>query len=221
MESYNTISFFFISAWPPELYSIWEAYPFRFGGEFCILKSYIQEGTAYASVLTITAFTVERYVAICHPLRFQGFSNLSRSIKVIIAVWLASFSFALPYALYGKQFYYVLDPNTNEPLEDSLVCSIPLEYLEMMKIIFQVSTFAFFCLPMTIILVMYILIGITLYNSDMIGDNKSFSRSSKTSAASNSLGQRNSNHVYDPTKARKSVLKMLGTYVIKIWFTIT
>ncbi|XP_076077431.1 pyrokinin-1 receptor-like isoform X1 [Mytilus galloprovincialis] len=201
-------------AWPPELYSIWEAYPFRFGGEFCILKSYIQEGTAYASVLTITAFTVERYVAICHPLRFQGFSNLSRSIKVIIAVWLASFSFALPYALYGKQFYYVLDPNTNEPLEDSLVCSIPLEYLEMMKIIFQVSTFAFFCLPMTIILVMYILIGITLYNSDMIGDNKSFSRSSKTSAASNSLGQRNSNHVYDPTKARKSVLKMLVAVVI-------
>jgi hypothetical protein len=51
----------------------------------------------------------------------------------------------------------------------------------------------------------------SLYRSEMIGDNKSFSNSS---AASSSIGQRNNNHVYDPTKARKSVLKMLGKYRI-------
>lgn len=76
---------------------------------------------------------------------------------------------------------------------------------------FQISAFAFFLLPMTIILIMYALIGVTLYRSEMIGDNKSFSNSS---AASSSIGQRNNNHVYDPTKARKSVLKMLGKYRI-------
>ena len=195
---------------PPELYSIWEAYPFRFGPVFCVLKSYIQEGTAYASVLTITAFTVERYAAICHPMRFQSFSNLSRSIKVIIAVWVAAFCFALPYALYGKIYYYVFDPYTNEPLEDSLVCNIPFELQDKMRYMFQVSAFAFFLLPMAIILVMYILIGITLYNSEMVGDNRVISKFVRTSTISNSIGQRNTCQAYDPTKARKSVLKMLG-----------
>ena len=162
-------------------------------------------------MLTITAFTIERYAAICHPMRFQSFSNLSRSIKVILFVWIASFCFALPYALYGKMFYYLFDQYTNEPLKDSLVCSISIQYRDRMILMFQISAFAFFLLPMTIILIMYALIGVTLYRSEMIGDNKSFSNSS---AASSSIGQRNNNHVYDPTKARKSVLKMLGKYRI-------
>lgn len=176
---------------------------------FCVLKSYIQEGTAYASVLTITAFTIERYAAICHPIRFKSFSNLSRSVKVILAVWISSLFFALPYALYGEIFYYVFDPNTNEPLADSLVCSVSLEYQSTMIYMFQISAFAFFLVPMTIILVMYVLIGVTLYRSDIIGDSRILSKTSTTKCAT---GKRNNNHVYDPTKARKSVLKMLGKY---------
>lgn len=189
------------------MYSIWEAYPFRFGVVFCVLKSYVQEGTAYASVLTITAFTVERYAAICHPIRFKSFSNLSRSVKAILAVWIVSLFFALPYALCGEIFYYVFDPNTNEPLTDSLVCSVSLEYQDTMIYMFQISAFAFFLIPMTIILVMYVLIGVTLYRSDIIGDSRILSKKSTCAT-----GKRNNNHVYDPTKARKSVLKMLGKY---------
>jgi hypothetical protein len=162
-----------------------------------VLKSYVQESTAYASVLTITAFTMERYVAICHPMRFQTFSKLSRSIKVIITVWIVGFCCAVPYALYGQIFYTVFDPNTHEPLEDSLVCNIPYELQNKMRYMFQVSAFVFFLLPMTIILVMYLLIGITLCRSDMVLDNKTCAKSS----------------VSDPIKTRKSVLKMLGTYM--------
>lgn len=190
---------FFLSAWPSELYSIWEAYPWRFGKEFCVLKSYIQEITAYASVLTITAFTMERYAAICHPMRFQSFSNLSRSIKVIVTVWIVAFCCALPYALYGKVFYAVIDPNTGQLLENSLVCNIPYELHDKMRYMFQVSAFVFFLLPMTIILVMYLLIGITLCRSDMVLDNKSIAKSSTAA---------------DPVKSRKSVLKMLGMFNI-------
>lgn len=166
------------------------------------------------SVLTITAFTVERYAAICHPMRFQSMSSLSRSLKVILVVWFAAFCFALPYALYGRIFYYLTDPNTGEPIEESLVCNIPFENQDKMRYMFQTSAFAFFLLPMTIILVMYVLIGVTLYRSDMIGDhNRSFARSSKMSTSTKtSIGQRNSNQCYDPTKARKSVLKMLGRF---------
>lgn len=36
---------------------------------FCIARGFLSETATDASILTITAFTIERYVAICHPLR--------------------------------------------------------------------------------------------------------------------------------------------------------
>ena len=63
---------------PPEMYTIWETYPWRFGEPCCLLKSLLTEMTASASILTIVAFTVERYIAICYPLRAQFYSRLSR-----------------------------------------------------------------------------------------------------------------------------------------------
>lgn len=152
---------------------------------------------------------MERYAAICHPMRFQSFSNLSRSIKVIITVWIVAFCCALPYALYGKVFYAVIDPNTGQLLENSLVCNIPYELHDKMRYMFQVSAFVFFLLPMTIILVMYLLIGITLCRSDMVLDNKSIAKSSTAA---------------DPVKSRKSVLKMLGMFNIvllsNVWYCV-
>ncbi|PVD29293.1 hypothetical protein C0Q70_11890 [Pomacea canaliculata] len=59
------ISCLYVPGLPPELYAIWEAYPWRLGETFCYLRQTILELTSYASVLTITAFTVERYLAIC------------------------------------------------------------------------------------------------------------------------------------------------------------
>lgn len=54
---------------PQELYNLWcpNSYPFTDG--ICIVESVLSEMAANATVLTITAFTVERYIAICHPFR--------------------------------------------------------------------------------------------------------------------------------------------------------
>jgi len=65
---------------PPEAYAIWESYPWRFGEPYCLLKTMLTEMTASASILTIVAFTVERYIAICHPLRAHYYSRPSRYI---------------------------------------------------------------------------------------------------------------------------------------------
>lgn len=54
---------------PPETYDIWfpDAYPLN--QSFCILQGLLSETSTNVTVLTITAFTVERYIAICHPFR--------------------------------------------------------------------------------------------------------------------------------------------------------
>lgn len=94
--------------------TIWEAYPWRFGGGFCIVKSFISEMTAYASVLTIMAFTIDRYVAICHPLKAQSISSLARAVRIIVIAWMLACGCALPYPVHTRLLYEVQDPCTKK-----------------------------------------------------------------------------------------------------------
>ncbi|ELT91809.1 hypothetical protein CAPTEDRAFT_24569, partial [Capitella teleta] len=150
---------------PPELYAIWEAYPWRFGEPYCLLKTFLPEMTSSASILTITAFTVERYFAICHPIRPQTMSSLSRAIKIIIAIWISACLAALPYPIHTRAYYYLDDPATKEPIADSYICGTPVDWMPMMTYVFQVSTFLLFVLPMCITTGLYVVIGLTLRKS--------------------------------------------------------
>lgn len=151
--------------------------------------------TLSASVLTITAFTVERYVAICHPIKSQTMSGLGRAIKSIIAIWVLAGVTALPYPLHAGTFYYSKDPSTNISIPDSLQCSILPNYIILIKVVIQLSTFILFVAPMTIISVLYVLIGITLRKSSIAR------RSSSNCTTPSSIHSQ---------QARRAVLKMLG-----------
>jgi hypothetical protein len=45
---------------PQDLYQLWRRYPYVFGELFCVMRGFSSEASSNASVLTITAFTVER-----------------------------------------------------------------------------------------------------------------------------------------------------------------
>ena len=160
------IYFFLFSALPSEAYSIYESYPWRFGEIFCYIKALLQEMTSYASVLTITAFTIERYVAICHPLMAHKFANLSRSVKTLIAIWIISLICALPYPLHTELFYYIgAEHNNGTPIAESLICNMPKRYYSTMVYIFQFSTFLFFVFPLSLLAVLYLMIALSLRNA--------------------------------------------------------
>lgn len=192
---YTNVKFliFLVPALPQEMLSVWESYPFAFGTPFCFIKSFISEMTAYASVLTITAFTIDRYMAICHPLRSQRLFSLSRAVKIIIVIWIISSVCALPYPIHTRVFYELSDPCTQEPILESLLCNIPDKWRGRMVYMFQFSTFAFFVGPMVIISVLYTLIGLALMRTDQLGSGI---KNKKAAAAA--------------VKSKKAVLRMLG-----------
>ena len=92
---------------PPELISFWKKYPYIFGESFCILRALLSEMCSYASVLTITAFTVERYIAICHPLKAHTMAQLPRAVKAILIIWVVSAIASAPIAFQLGIIYQV------------------------------------------------------------------------------------------------------------------
>ncbi|XP_034662761.1 neurotensin receptor type 1 isoform X1 [Drosophila subobscura] len=144
-----------VSGIPQELYNLWYPDMYPFTDVMCIMESVLSEMAANATVLTITAFTVERYIAICHPFRQHTMSKLSRAIKFIFAIWLAAFLLALPQAM---QFSVVYQNN-------GYSCTMENDFYAH---VFAVSGFIFFCGPMTAICVLYVLIGVKLKRSRLL-----------------------------------------------------
>ncbi|EDV41670.1 uncharacterized protein Dana_GF17594 [Drosophila ananassae] len=144
-----------LSGIPQELYNLWFPDMYPFTDAMCIMGSVLSEMAANATVLTITAFTVERYIAICHPFRQHTMSKLSRAIKFIFAIWLAAFLLALPQAM---QFSVVFQ-------NGGYSCTMENDFYAH---VFAVSGFIFFGGPMTAICVLYVLIGVKLKRSRLL-----------------------------------------------------
>nr|QVK45901.1 G protein-coupled receptor [Proales similis] len=150
-----------LSGLPPELYSIIvEAYPWPFGSTFCTLRTYVFETTTIASVLTILTFTFERWLHICKAIYAKKFSSgLSRALKIIAFIWLSSGTLALPY-LFTTGVYYEYPAYA-----ESKTCSILSKHKLVMTRVIQLSVVFLFIVPMTLISIMYVLIGVTLWKS--------------------------------------------------------
>ncbi|XP_066146879.1 cholecystokinin receptor-like isoform X1 [Euwallacea fornicatus] len=69
---------------------------FVFGGTMCKLIQFFQACLVSVSAWTLVAISVERYYAICHPLRSLAWQTISHAYKTIAAIWLCSFACMLP-----------------------------------------------------------------------------------------------------------------------------
>ncbi|KAF5301799.1 hypothetical protein FQA39_LY10584 [Lamprigera yunnana] len=150
-----------ISGLPQEMYYIWSKYPYIFGEAFCVLQGFASETSANATVLTITAFTVERYIAICHPFLSHTMSTLSRAIKFILIIWMVAICLAIPQAISFGIIYEKLSDGVSVN-EDHNICNVKRVVIPHT---FLISTLLFFVTPMSLITIFYILIGLQLRQS--------------------------------------------------------
>ncbi|XP_069994914.1 uncharacterized protein [Penaeus vannamei] len=75
---------------------------FIFGAVMCRLIPYFQAVSISVSVWTLVAISLERYYAICQPLRSRGWQTLSHAYKIISIVWLLSLVAMAPIAALSK-----------------------------------------------------------------------------------------------------------------------
>lgn len=183
-----------ISGLPPEMYRIWSPDTYIFGQIFCVIQGFAAETSAYATVLTITAFTTERYLAICHPFFTQTMSKLSRAIKYICGIWITALVLAVPQA---AQFGVIVEKENNIEISHCTVKNIFFDH------VFEISTMVIFVGPMTLITILYVLIVIKLKSSTYIARH----RYSNSSIGSQKMS---SKFVLRATTAQRRVINMLS-----------
>ncbi|KAM8887731.1 neuromedin-U receptor 1 [Synchiropus picturatus] len=148
---------------PLELYELWHNYPFLFGKGGCYFKTFLFETVCLASILNVTALSVERYIAVVHPLRAKSVVTRTHAKRVILAVWGLSVLCAVPNtSLHGITILHA--PTTgNQTVEipDSAICTL-VKPRWVYNLTIQVTTLLFFVLPMLTISALYLLIGLQL-----------------------------------------------------------
>lgn len=115
-------------------------------------------------------------------------SKLSRAVRLILLVWVISISFAIPQAL---QFGVIERGGIEQ-------CDVKTVIIGHM---FELSTFLFFVAPMSLITILYVLIGFKLRSSSLMPRTNGVTIQRRPNV--NSFRQQN-------TQGTRRVLKMLG-----------
>ncbi|CAF0808420.1 unnamed protein product [Adineta ricciae] len=142
---------------------------------FCKLRSICAEFFTCSSILTILAFTCERYFAIVQPSHYHRLSHFRRAQKVILIILFISLVFSVPFG-----FIYQIETTIHKLSSNSI--PIPVSSLEdltnlqfnqtifckscaqrksvthLLSIIIIITSICFFYLPMIIIGAIYLFI---------------------------------------------------------------
>ncbi|XP_078694789.1 growth hormone secretagogue receptor type 1-like [Branchiostoma floridae x Branchiostoma belcheri] len=173
---------------PVELYRLWEFQPWELGPVVCRLLYYLKETFTYTSILHITAFTIERYLAICHPFTAKRVIRKSRVKKLILAIWGGAFVVTVPVL-----FIFGLEQRRGNSGPVQACTVLEDSKLSGLLLVATASSTVFFFGPVVLMSVMYSLIARHL-------------RTRTAQACSSSLRVKE--------KSKEQVVKMLGVVVV-------
>lgn len=167
-----------------------------FGHYGCLCITYFQYLGINASSCSITAFTIERYIAICHPIKAQFLCTLSRAKKIILFVWAFT-------SLYCVMWFYLSD--VQELVYDDDITVVTCGYRVPRKFYLPVYFFdfgVFFVLPLLLSAVLYGLIARILFLNPLPSDPK---EKKKNGQSSHAASCKNSRHSSSTATSRRQV----------------
>lgn len=170
-----------------------------FGRYGCLCITYFQYLGINASSCSITAFTIERYIAICHPIKAQFLCTLSRAKKIILFVWAFT-------SIYCLMWFYL--SNIQETVYKNITI-VTCAYRVARKFYLPIYFFdfgVFFVLPLLLSAVLYGLIARILFLNPLPSDPKDKKKNGHNNHAINkSTSCKNSRHSSSTATSRRQV----------------
>lgn len=137
-----------LSGLPHELYLFTHHTTYLCTPTFCVIRTLISESCTNCTILTLCAFALKRYLIVCRPLWSYTMSSNSRTIKIILGIWLAAIAFSV---------FAVVRPEILE-VGGKCFCQPPVISYHY----FCVSAVLLFAVPMLFIGVLCILVCVEL-----------------------------------------------------------
>ncbi|XP_032087046.1 thyrotropin-releasing hormone receptor-like [Thamnophis elegans] len=175
-----------------------------YGFAGCLGITYFQYLGINASSWSIAAFTVERYIAICHPMKAQTMCTVSRAKRIAAFVWLLT-------SVYCMLWFFLVDvaANNSQQLECGYKVSRNL-YLPIYLLDFAL----FFIAPLLLTTVLYGLIGKVLLQSHALHRPTAQGECWRERSNQEKNGtEAGSSRTRVPVSSRKQVTKMLAVVV--------
>ncbi|KAE9420323.1 hypothetical protein Angca_005863, partial [Angiostrongylus cantonensis] len=169
---------FFIATTPTELSSLFtKEYPF--GSICCSLFTYLPYLAINTSSLSITAFTVERFIGVCHPFWARTICTVKRAKLIIFIIWIFSLIYNFPWLFLSG---LIVD-------EEGGYCDFKMGREDWKyKVMYVGDLVGFYVIPMFLNIIIYVKIAIVLSHCE---DYKKYSVSEfHGNTQSNNLLQR-------------------------------
>ncbi|XP_077096986.1 tachykinin receptor 1a isoform X2 [Siphateles boraxobius] len=152
MSAFNTVINF--------VYSVHNEW--YFGLYYCRFHNFFPIAAVFASIYSMSAIALDRYMAIIHPLKQR--MSATQTKVVIGVIWVLAFLLAFP------QYYY----SDTDQLPGRVVCYIDWpEYtlLDFKKMYFVCVAVLIYFLPLLVMGCAYLVVGLTLWASEIPGDS--------------------------------------------------
>ncbi|NXO70765.1 TRFR protein, partial [Phainopepla nitens] len=190
-----------LAAGLPNISEVVASWVYGYAGCLCI--TYLQYLGINISAWSIAAFTVERYIAICHAIKAQLLCTVSRARRIIASLWLFT-------SLYCLMWFFLVD-TTQVTFSDGaqVICGYRVSRSLYMPIYF-LDFAVFYVIPLGLATVLYGLIARILFASPLPGTPQHSFLGSVHQGSSLQLPCRGSRGALS---SRKQVTKMLAVVV--------
>lgn len=141
-------------------------YHWPFGGFLCKASAGLAIFNLYTSIFFLTALSIDRYLAIVHPMRSRRFRTVRYASVTCVAIWLFAFVLSVPTAVTRDVHHFTISNNT--------VCGImhhTIESATRLRFLLAISlmkSLLGFLVPFVIIITCYFLIGRALLGAKHI-----------------------------------------------------
>lgn len=131
-----------------------------YGYTGCLCITYLQYLGINVSSCSITAFTIERYIAICHSIKAQFICTVSRAKRIIAGVWIFT-------SLYCTMWFFLVDTKETKYSNGvKVTCDYRVSRNLYMPIYF-LDFSLFYVVPLIVATVLYRLIAKVLFMSPL------------------------------------------------------